>query len=1164
MIESECARRDKAFPTRRIACSRTASDRVSHEMRSCRCHTNRQSVPGPHWSTVYHVRARRRTIQRLPRVIRKTAGISIAVTFALLLGVATYGATGGGKAELLRGLSQSSRGQIAARAAQAVRQSRQEASQLVLDLALYSWVGSRKGRTPDVRNLDLIIPALAKELRDQTVTWAVRYYSPDTDDQGETSLPPRDDERVQKLFDLKTQVRSALDYGRSSPLQAAGALQDAVVLCQAMHLDLGEALVLKQLGDHYLYDMARYTLAEACYERPAWTFPAYRCWASAAAVYDDFAYLNAETGRYAIASDYYVESGRNWEHLANQEPDGYRYRNLAGREYVKAGIAATDYAKALELMRDKGITQLQKWAIATRSYDVLVEALMEVAAFCRKAGDPTTSLDLLKQAQKACELQPDPMLTASVMDDLAKTYAMLKQPNYESAAVAKRLQALKSAAATGATALNRLEKTATFRDTEKALLTSAERGARACELLDNYIRAADDWRRTASTYKRAGSVDGQIRCLRALGAVLDIRQDPRGALEARREAVLLARGSNQSALAASIVQEMIQSFIALDDLDNALEGFTELTPIIEEAGNVRGAAEVLEARGSLLAKHGHPEEAVRDLDNARGRYLSKVGDIWSAARVALDLSRVQEEAGRKDEARSVLESAIQELESNYGYESFGAGAKSTRVDVIRGLYSRLIRGYVHGGNAELATELVRRGRRHAWLPKVVVDMRSDASDQVVADWAKATDVMVMDGPGPTDQSTGEKLIARDWATFAESCFWLERQHPREYNALPIDPLELLRRRERLPEGLSVVVYMPVESAVYMFVCGRENAICRQVPSRAETLDVPVSRLRRILKTCEESLAAGIPVPPLVTWQETAYLDIREPLTALYNQLLAPIQSNLSRSRRLVFVLPNSLAGLPMHALIVSEHTSGPRFLVQDYEIAYLARGMVDDITSPDSRAVDPSADMLAIFADPEDNLPGARAESAVIGSAYLLNRSYVGRQAATATAFLNECTQASLLHLAAHHRVDPNPSGFQLLLAPSAGSDGTVGIQELSAVASPYLQLVVLSACDSIASSDPISLGPVRAAEMFSLIGAKSVVGGLWKVSDEAASEVMGAFYRGLSRGKSRAEALQSAQRSMIESTQQAPTGAESDAKPQRKYAHPFYWACFALYGNPK
>lgn len=66
--------------------------------------------------------------------------------------------------------------------------------------------------------------------------------------------------------------------------------------------------------------------------------------------------------------------------------------------------------------------------------------------------------------------------------------------------------------------------------------------------------------------------------------------------------------------------------------------------------------------------------------------------------------------------------------------------------------------------------------------------------------------------------------------------------------------------------------------------------------------------------------------------------------------------------------------------------------------------------------------------------------------------------------------------------------------------------------------------------------------------GARSAVGTLWLVQDEAAAVFMGAFYRALQvPGTSRARALQQAQRILLKD----PT-----------YADPFFWAPFVLLNN--
>ena len=95
------------------------------------------------------------------------------------------------------------------------------------------------------------------------------------------------------------------------------------------------------------------------------------------------------------------------------------------------------------------------------------------------------------------------------------------------------------------------------------------------------------------------------------------------------------------------------------------------------------------------------------------------------------------------------------------------------------------------------------------------------------------------------------------------------------------------------------------------------------------------------------------------------------------------------------------------------------------------------------------------------------------------------------------------------------------------------------------IDLLVLSACETATGDDRSTLGLAGAAIQ---MGARSVVGSLWAVNDEASSHLMTRFYRELAKpGTSRAAALQAAQIFLLE---------------QDAYAHPVDWAAFLLISN--
>lgn len=95
------------------------------------------------------------------------------------------------------------------------------------------------------------------------------------------------------------------------------------------------------------------------------------------------------------------------------------------------------------------------------------------------------------------------------------------------------------------------------------------------------------------------------------------------------------------------------------------------------------------------------------------------------------------------------------------------------------------------------------------------------------------------------------------------------------------------------------------------------------------------------------------------------------------------------------------------------------------------------------------------------------------------------------------------------------------------------------------IEVLSLSACETAAGNDRAPLGISGAAMK---ARAKSVLGTLWPVDDDAAVSVMTRFYAGIAQqGESKARALQQSQVQVLRNAQTA---------------HPFFWAPFSLIGN--
>lgn len=136
-----------------------------------------------------------------------------------------------------------------------------------------------------------------------------------------------------------------------------------------------------------------------------------------------------------------------------------------------------------------------------------------------------------------------------------------------------------------------------------------------------------------------------------------------------------------------------------------------------------------------------------------------------------------------------------------------------------------------------------------------------------------------------------------------------------------------------------------------------------------------------------------------------------------------------------------------------------------------------------------------------------------------------------------------MIHLATHGRFSGTAERSYI-----QASDEPIYLDQLEAMlrragADAPVALLVLSACQTAAGNNRSFLG---LAGVGLRAGVTSIVGSLWHINDEIAAQLIIEFYRHLSEGKSKAEALRQAQLKQL----------------KKADSHGAFWSAFVLLGG--
>jgi len=295
----------------------------------------------------------------------------------------------------------------------------------------------------------------------------------------------------------------------------------------------------------------------------------------------------------------------------------------------------------------------------------------------------------------------------------------------------------------------------------------------------------------------------------------------------------------------------------------------------------------------------------------------------------------------------------------------------------------------------------------------------------------------------------------------------------------------------------------------------------------------------------------------------------------YTKIIKPALIDISKESKLIFSLPSELAFVPLEFLVTEfKEDDSPfyydnkKYLIDDYAISYSPSSSIYVLQKKIKLK---SNDKVLLVGDPqisdkdfalsyrggllEDDsfnsrnvvlfpLRYSKEEIQNLNSLFSNGFTLLSNDA-TEKKFKDNAAQSSIIHLSTHSFLHKNQP---LIIFSQNAEDKEDGYLESGEILQLKLNsdLVVLSSCRSGIGVIDEAEGVIGMQKSFFEAGAKSVVVSLWDVNDKYTSLFMQSFYKFISEGFDKSEALRKAKIFFKENYS----------------ANPYYWSAFVLSGD--